>query len=574
MFSKNLIKLWLVFTFPLSLFSQNSTLIDSLENTLSRSNSSANKIEILLKLSVEYWKNDIPKSHLYAEQAYTLAESDGDDNDKLDACLNLSSIYYYKSDLSNAMELAMKAKILAEDLNLDKELAKTLDAIGVIYYDIGDQTKSSEYIFASLKIVEKLQDKEGMGATYCQIGTLYLDQKDYDKAVEYYSKSIELAKEINSNEGIASNLNNVAKVYFEKKEYNMALEKYEEALKINIDEGNSYLVASNYLNIADVYLDLKQYPEAISKIQQARDIFEKIGNKLRLAKSQVMLSKIYFETGQAEKSKTLAKNTLEIGESEGYKEIVVGAAEILNKIYLAQRDSSIAYRYYVLENEYRDSLFLDEKQKTLTKLELQYQFEKNVQTLKIARQRKNVVILIISGCLFFSVIIILLILNQLRLKAKKMQLEKASHEQELDFKNKELVINVMSLMKKNEMLAELSEKLITIEKETTSSESKEAIKKVANELQKSQEEEIWKEFSIRFKEVHGVFYNKLLQKFPTLSPNELKLCAFLRLNMSSKDIAELTGQRVSSLETARYRLRQKLGIANSDVNLITFLSSL
>jgi hypothetical protein len=155
-----------------------------------------------------------------------------------------------------------------------------------------------------------------------------------------------------------------------------------------------------------------------------------------------------------------------------------------------------------------------------------------------------------------------------------MQLEKAGFEREMDFKNKEMVLNVMSLMKKNEMLSGLSEKLIKIEKEATSEESKETIQKVAHELKKSQEEEIWKEFSYRFKEVHGEFYDKLLQKFPSLSPNELKLCAFLRLNMSSKDIAELTGQRVSTLETARYRLRQKLGIVNSDTNLITFLTSL
>jgi hypothetical protein len=167
-----------------------------------------------------------------------------------------------------------------------------------------------------------------------------------------------------------------------------------------------------------------------------------------------------------------------------------------------------------------------------------------------------------------------LILNQLRLKAKKLQLEKEVHERALEFKNKEMVINVMSLMKKNEMLAELSEKLIQIEKEATSDESRDTIKKVAKEVQKSQEEEIWKEFSTRFKEVHGDFYDKLLKRFPSLSPNDLKLCAFLRLNMSSKDIAELTGQRVSSLETARYRLRQKLGIANSDINLITFLTSI
>jgi tetratricopeptide (TPR) repeat protein len=570
-------RLVILFVFGLAnlvALTQSPKTIDSLETVLQQATDPGQKLKILLKLTDEYVNSDISKSVYYAEQAAKIAEDSGKDKDRLRASLALARIYYFKSDLAKAMELAVQAKDLAEDLGLEKELASSLDAIGIIYYDIGNQTKSSEYIYASLKISEKLQDKEGMGATYCQIGTLYLDQKDYEKAVDFYLKSIELAKEINSNEGIASNLNNLAKVYHEQKDYDKALARYEEALKINLEEGNSYLVASNYLNIADVYHDQKRYPEAILKTQQASEIFEKIGNKLRLAKSQILLSRIYHETGQLEKSKSLALKILNIGESLGYYEIIVGAAGILNQVYLAQRDSVAAFRYFILENQYKDSLFLDEKQKTLTKLELQYQFEKNEQNLKIARQRKNVVIFIVSGCLLFTLIIMFLILKQLRLKAKKMQLEKASHEQELAFKNKEMVINVMSLMKKNEMLADLSEKLITIEKETTSSESKDAIKKVAHELQKSQEEEIWKEFSVRFKEVHGEFYNKLLQKFPTLSPNELKLCAFLRLNMSSKDIAELTGQRVSSLETARYRLRQKLGIANSDINLITFLSSL
>ena len=62
--------------------------------------------------------------------------------------------------------------------------------------------------------------------------------------------------------------------------------------------------------------------------------------------------------------------------------------------------------------------------------------------------------------------------------------------------------------------------------------------------------------------------------FPDLSPSEQRLCAFLRLNMSTKEISELTGQRISSLETARYRLRKKLGITNSHINLITFLNNI
>jgi hypothetical protein len=174
--------------------------------------------------------------------------------------------------------------------------------------------------------------------------------------------------------------------------------------------------------------------------------------------------------------------------------------------------------------------------------------------------------------LLSAIIILFLIWNRQKDRAINAILAKENLEKELDFKNKEMVINVMSLMKKNEMLADLSEKLIKIDHEATTQEGKDTIAKVAKELQKGQEEEIWKEFSMRFKEVHGEFYDKLLAKYPALGPNDLKLCAFLRLNMSSKDIAALTGQRISSLETARYRLRQKLGISNADVNLITFLS--
>ncbi len=553
---------------------QNSSVTDSIDKVIAGTDDVAVKLDILVASSSKLVYSDVTKSLEYGKLAYKLADESSNRKGKLKACLQLASVYYFLSDLTMAMDKAMEAKSLAGSLDIDQELARSYDAIGTIYYDIGNQAKSSEYFFLSLKIYENLHDKEGIGATFCRIGTLYFDQKDYVKAVEYYSNSIRLARELGNNMGIASNLNNLAKVYSEKKEFTKALQTYEEAVKINLKTGEIYLVASNYLNIADVYLKLKQYPAAILKLKQARVIFEKLGNKLRLAKSQVLLSEIYIKTGQLTQAETLAQSALKIGETLGYKEIIVSSSAALNKLYLLENDSVAAFRYFILEKQYQDSLFRDEKQKTLASLEFQYQFEKNEQNEKLARQRRNIAIMVISGCLLFSIIIIILISKQLRLKAKKLQLEKESHERELDFKNKEMVLNVMSLMKKNEMLADLSEKLIHIEQETTSAESKDTIQKVARELQKSQEDEIWKEFSHRFKEVHGEFYDKLLQRFPALTPNELKLCAFLRLNMSSKDIAELTGQRISTLETARYRLRQKLGIANSEINLITFLSSL
>jgi DNA-binding CsgD family transcriptional regulator len=122
------------------------------------------------------------------------------------------------------------------------------------------------------------------------------------------------------------------------------------------------------------------------------------------------------------------------------------------------------------------------------------------------------------------------------------------------------------------MLSEITKKIIRIKKESEHDETKSALKKVINELQKSTDDEILKEFSLRFKEVHKDFYDHLLLKYPGLTPSELKLCAFLRLNMTTKEIAELTGQQINTLENARYRLRQKLGITSSDISLVTFLS--
>ena len=91
------------------------------------------------------------------------------------------------------------------------------------------------------------------------------------------------------------------------------------------------------------------------------------------------------------------------------------------------------------------------------------------------------------------------------------------------------------------------------------------------DLQNVMDKEVWEEFEFRFQQVHRSFYENLQSRFPELSPAEIKLAAFLRLNMTTKDIASITGQSVKSLEVARARLRKKLGITNQDINLVNFL---
>jgi uncharacterized membrane protein YciS (DUF1049 family) len=207
----------------------------------------------------------------------------------------------------------------------------------------------------------------------------------------------------------------------------------------------------------------------------------------------------------------------------------------------------------------------------MANLEMQYQTEKKTFEKQLALQKKITVMVIFILGLISGLIITALIISRQRIKAKKADLEKQVIEKELSFKNKELSINLMALMKKSEMLSDISNRLTQIEKEEMTEETKHVISRISHELSIGADEKIWKEFSVRFQEVHSGFYEALLEKFPDLTQNELKLCAFLRLNMSTKDIAELTGQTQISLEKSRYRLRKKLKIANSEVNLVAFL---
>jgi len=92
-------------------------------------------------------------------------------------------------------------------------------------------------------------------------------------------------------------------------------------------------------------------------------------------------------------------------------------------------------------------------------------------------------------------------------------------------------------------------------------------------MQSNVDNTVWGEFEVRFQQVHQDFYEKLREKYPDLTPNEIKICAFLKLNMTTKDISAITFQTVKSIQVARNRLRKKMGISR-DENLVSTIQQL
>lgn len=555
-------------------FAQGSTNTDSQLQEINLTQNLEERIDSLLQFSKKLQNNKPYLALAYALEADSLAGFQENQHQELNAKVLLADIYWGMTDYRLSMQNAMTAVELGKKLEAEDQLAEAFRILGKIYTDIGDYKQSSDYYFESLKLFENLENSKGIGRALNSIGYLYFEQKNYPKALEYYEESLKIARETGDKMGVSRGLNNVAAVHANLEEYDVVESQIREAVKINNEIGQKLWAGINYMNLGVIYQDMKVYDTSLFYQLKAEGIFLDLGNMPKLASAYINLSDYYNEIDSAQTSLSYATMALEIGEAHHLKKVVHDAAKKLHGIYKDRNDIDSAYKYGMLQYAVKDSLDLEESLTKLSKLELQYEFEKQSQEEELRRQSQDFIVVIVIIVLIAIIIMVLLIVARQQAITRNARLGRQKLEDEVEFKNKELTINVMNLITKNELLTEISNKLIAIQGTAVKDETKAAILQIARDIKRSTEHEVWEEFELRFKQVHGQFYEKLIEQFPDLTPNEQKLCAFLRLNLSSKEISEMTGQRVNSIEMARHRLRKKLGISNTQVNLVTFLSQI
>jgi ligand-binding sensor domain-containing protein len=154
------------------------------------------------------------------------------------------------------------------------------------------------------------------------------------------------------------------------------------------------------------------------------------------------------------------------------------------------------------------------------------------------------------------------------------KLEREKLQAELASKNRELANSAMSLVYKNELLQKLSQEISKLKDSSGKIISEDQQRKIQHVITEGMNDERdWVLFENSFNDAHESFFKKLKAKHPDLVPNDLKLCAFLHMNMSSKEMASLLNISLRGVEIRRYRLRKKLNIPH-DMNLTEFLMGL
>lgn len=559
---------------------------DSLLSLIEQEDQDTSKVLLYGGLVRTYLKVNIDSAIYFAKSGLYIAE-------KNDYVYGTGVMHQYlghamvvNDDLEAAKENYLNALAYFIKANNLTAQSKVYLVLGNVYFVQNNYPEALNNYILGERIADSLDIIDFLPDFYNNLAGIYFQLEDYQRSLEYFNNALKLSEAHGSTETTISVLINMAKAYINSDELKQANLHIERALEMTqkLSPNEAYKVQI-YEAKGEVELKLNNYESALKIYKKTLEIIDQMGlgylgpigvNKVN---SQTNMGRCYFELGDNKK----AKENLILGYDMAKETGLIGAQRdatyYLSRVYDSFGDEKEAYTYFKIYKSLYDSISNESTSKKITQMQMQFEFDKRIKEQELEQARKEVeqkkkeilLYLIIAGILIGLIIFLLLFMLQ-KSKTKRIHLERKNLELDLDSRNKELTTNVMYLMKKNEFIESISDKLKK-SKQYFKPENRSFVDNIIKELEASLRKDSWEEFELRFQQVHKDFYKKLNNKFPDLTPNEQKICAFLRLNMSTKEISAITYQSHKSIFTARYRLRKKLGI-DDRVNLITFLSQL
>ena len=560
-----------------------SKVVDSLETALNSIHKSHERIEILTTLSKLYQKIDLVRAQSCADQALQLSDNAGINDFRARIYASMGDIAVMNDSLELAREYyEASLKFFQQDEN-DAGLIGVYLILGNIAMVQNRLVDALDHYRTAIRYSESAGREEWLDNLYNNIGNIDIGVGNHVEAQDTYALALEKAIEQGDSMMMVIIYSNLGLTSIELMDTARARGYLEHSQKLAKSLGLSYEVANNYFNFSLLEYAQGNYQNANRQMFKAlrklgEDDLSYAGPKGTLfAEYYSKMGQNYLALGQLDSATHYYRISMSLGKANSQLEILANTAMGLSGVHEARGMLDSSLYYYKLHKVYADSILNEENIKKLTYLDASYRFEENAlkerqereKTAMRESQRTYVMIAIILILVFALASLVFLLTLGLR-RVKLDEMEQVSLKNELEMRNKELTTHVLYQLRKNEFILNIIEKLKGSVKNLLP-ENKKVIESVIRELDKDYGDEIWKEFEVRFQQVHTDFYKNLVEKFPDMTTNELRLSAFLKLNMSTKDIAAITFQSINSIDVARSRLRQKFGLSKEE-NLSAFLS--
>lgn len=574
--------------FAFSQASKKDSLLKLIENT----KLTDEKASLYFNLAQEYKNTQIDSAIYYATKGYEAAKLSNNQKVTAEIAAILGDYFIEKNQFNEAKSYyIVYTRYLKKSDNV-LDYCRTKMIIANIELVQNNYTKALKLYYECLDIAKAHNLDTVTPHLYNNLGNLYFDIEDYKDAKRYFEIAHKKFTGLKDEYNAALALTNISNIHNKLGEKDQAIKGYLNVINTFLANENWEDIVSSYQSLGEIYLNQKQYVKAHEYIEAAIRVIHENENKhseyrgpISFYKAKVYhtAAELFYDENRIEKAIEYAHKSLKLSYSNSYKKNIYENARILSKIYDKKNRIDSALYYNKLFIKYSEEYNEEYDLKKITQLKMQYQFDDILKAKAIEEVKQHAEIkrtkLIYLGISIFTVlgviIMILLYRNQKVKTAKviltkeKLELEKATLDQDIEYKKKELASKMIYVLEKNEFIISIGKKLMDLKPHLTK-ESQSTMQQIINELKQNSSSKIWDEFEIRFKEVHSDFYNNLNTLYPDLTPNEIKICAFLRLNMSTKEISAITHQSIKSINMARFRLRKKLNIETEE-NLISYL---
>lgn len=449
------------------------------------------------------------------------------------------------SDLWEALDLAN----LNENIVLQHRIHTNL---GWLYNIFGKSKEAFIHEQKALVLSKKglkneLLDENALISAYFDFVHSYRRKKNYTIALQYLDSCYYIANKFNyTNSQKAYLFSEKGNIFRNQGKLSEALEIFIKAEKEFQNTDPSYLTII-YFYLGNTYYSLKNY-------KKAELAFKKAIKNINLRPKHYDI-KAECLNGMAKSLKQQAKY------KEAYR-ILTEAKELNEELFSTKgfQNSGILN----IRNTYREKII--ERDRIILKRDKEL-IQQKASNLRIR--------MFLMGS--FALFIIALLVFRIQFQRKKHKIEKerqnnkAQIQEEknrvlVEMKNKELTSFTLRLIDKDAMINDLVE---SISKYAPANEV--LLKSV--KLKTTGRLKLWQEFDKRFIDVNKGFYEKLKSRFPELTPTELKHCALIKLNFSSKEMAQLLNISLNGVNTSRYRIRKKLKLERED-NLVSFIDKI
>lgn len=486
-----------------------------------------------------------------------------------------------KTDLDSAARLIRKASSLFDTSAWKYDYERLLFLEATVSLKKGDW----QHYYSKMKRAENyftaIRDKPMLAATCVNIGNYLKDMSENRRAYEYLSKAENLYWQCGLTEYVIKNRLNLSNVLF-------ASGKTQEATALLQDLLNKPEARRDtvfYINILfSLNHQLDDRTEAGRYGYQAYRMAQRLNNGFLQAKAAAVVAIGLRQNRQPDSALNYFKQAIGYSLANRNYDFALPTLEGMIEIYSGKQQWDSAFRLQKTYIHLQDSLDRIKNIAEVNKIESRANLEKYEDRLQQATRemllRKRIALAVIAGCFSIAILLCFIFwtlrnkekakkrLKELENKKYVLQLEKETlqnerYQMEIDSKNRELTSNTLMITDKNRVLRELLDYVETSGKKGEIPLKTASLLKNRIRINLDQENE-WHYFKLHFEKVHPAFFSKLKEQRPNLSENELRLCAYIRIGMENKQIAQMLSLQPDTIKTARYRIRKKLELQQSE----------